>query len=487
MEEMAVKNASDSRAAKRGHAGVLAITGVTIIDGNGGAPIDSGVILIHGKRIAAVGDHSIAIPPHAEQIDARGKFAIPGLMDPHVDLVPGFWPPDLIRCEGRYDEVAIEAAQLALKGGITTVFEAAGPRDPVLKARNAINEGRTTAARIYLCGNYVGIGGPLSPDFYDHGDKYVGEESPERKWAHVTSATDAAFKARVNALWEVNVGEALTRMPLEEVREEVLNYIHSGIDYVTYLVNAHRLGAYQYIALSPRVQGMIVEEAHRAGLPVMAFFASTDEGVQVALDAGADIIMPAPLGGERPMSAETLARIAQSGVFVHIVPKPAEAVEWYRRQTPTAGFPGLAKAFVDMNVDACGLIRAGVRIISAGFAVGQSAESHAVLSSGHPPGTFPQMGEGHVMYMPALQDCGMSPMDTLMAATRNVARAFKVDKDLGTLERGKLADLVMLDRDPLRSTENYRSISIVMKEGEIIDRETLPTQRLITSPSVEPI
>jgi imidazolonepropionase-like amidohydrolase len=76
----------------------------------------------------------------------------------------------------------------------------------------------------------------------------------------------------------------------------------------------------------------------------------------------------------------------------------------------------------------------------------------------------------------------MNPMATLMAATRNVARAFKVDKDLGTLEPGKFADLLILDKNPLEDAANYRSISLVMKEGHIVDRNALPTQRLLTVP-----
>ena len=71
-------------------------------------------------------------------------------------------------------------------------------------------------------------------------------------------------------------------------------------------------------------------------------------------------------------------------------------------------------------------------------------------------------------------------MDALMSATKNVAQAFKVDQHLGTLDLGKLADLVILDRNPLENPQNYRAIHLVMKEGEVIDRGALPTRRLWT-------
>ena len=73
----------------------IAIVGGTIIDGNGGAPIDGGVILIDGQRIVAVGDRSTQIPSGAKQLSAAGKFIIPGLMDAYVYLVDGVTPSNV--------------------------------------------------------------------------------------------------------------------------------------------------------------------------------------------------------------------------------------------------------------------------------------------------------------------------------------------------------------------------------------------------------
>lgn len=476
-------NVTDSSAAEKGNAEVVAVVGGTVIDGNGGTPINDGVILVEGKRIRTVGDRSNPIPPHAKQIQTTGKFVTPGLMYPTVILVTPYWPPDLIHWEGSYDEVAIEAAQLALKGGVTTVFDWTGPRDALIKARNSVNEGRAVGARIYTCGHWVGSGGPFSPDMTERiGD--VREGSFEAKAYHECAVADAAIKARINALWEVNIGAELTRMPLEEVRQEVRKYVKSGIDYVTYLVNSHRLGAYDLIAFSPRVQRMIVEEAHRAGLPVQAFFATTEEGVHLALDAGADIVSPFPFAG-KPMSAETLALIAQKGIFVHTLTRPTDEYESFRRQPPDAVYPGLLKAIEAAELDDRGLIRTRAKIISAGWNSMPSAKVEALRALDPASENMPDMGEGHIRGLQGLQDKGMAPMDALMAATRNVARAFKVDKDLGTLERGKLADLVVWDRNPLEDPQNYRRIHLVMKEGKVIDRDALPTQRLYTAPLVD--
>ena len=89
------------------------------------------------------------------------------------------------------------------------------------------------------------------------------------------------------------------------------------------------------------------------------------------------------------------------------------------------------------------------------------------------------LGEGHIDWIRAAEEKGMRPMDVLLAATRNIAQAYRVDSDLGTLEKGKLADMVILDKDPLESPDSYRSISLIIKAGHIVNRSTLPTRRLL--------
>jgi hypothetical protein len=379
-------------------------------------------------------------------------------MSPHGFLVDGTWPPEMIRYEGRYDEVAIEAAQLALKGGVTTVFDTWGPRDPLIRARSAIADGRPIAARIYLCGNWVGLGGPYSPDMRPNFREAVGDPFAERN----------------NALFEVNVGEELTRMPVEEMRQEVRQYVQTGIDFVAYPVNLHRTGASQFIVFSLRVQRMIVEEAHNAGLPVAAMFVTTEEGIHLALDAGADMVFSFQSRG-KAMSVETLASIAQRGIAFYTAVAPTDDLEWYRRQrSPDVAVREAA------DLDHRGLIRAGAFLIASSPS-GVFTEDQIKAWGGWAPGAYAQLGEGHVRGLQALQQKGMTPMGALMTATRNVARAFKVDKDLGTLEPGKLADLVVLNSNPLDDPQNYLDIHLVMKEGKVIDRDALPTQMLRTA------
>src|SRR5438045_2858076 len=138
---MSVQSLSTRSVTEQQAAGAVAVIGGTVIDGSGRKPIRDAVILIDGQRIKVVGDRATPIPPQVKQITASGKFVIPGLMVPFQFLVNGLFPTIPRLFEERYDEVAIEAAQLALRGGVTTVFDSWGPRDGLTKARNAINQG----------------------------------------------------------------------------------------------------------------------------------------------------------------------------------------------------------------------------------------------------------------------------------------------------------------------------------------------------------
>ena len=82
----------------------------------------------------------------------------------------------------------------------------------------------------------------------------------------------------------------------------------------------------------------------------------------------------------------------------------------------------------------------------------------------------------------------MAPMEMLRAATRNIATAYGRSQELGTLEPGKFADLVVLNRNPLQSAKNYRDIHMVIKDGVVIDRDSLPTNPILTAalPSPSP-
>ena len=93
----------------------------------------------------------------------------------------------------------------------------------------------------------------------------------------------------------------------------------------------------------------------------------------------------------------------------------------------------------------------------------------------------PEMiGEAHFIWFRAMIEKGMTPMQCILSATRNNAAAYGKLDEIGTIESGKLADLVVLEKNPLTDIENTRSISMVIKNGQIVDRESLPLEPVLT-------
>jgi imidazolonepropionase-like amidohydrolase len=87
----------------------------------------------------------------------------------------------------------------------------------------------------------------------------------------------------------------------------------------------------------------------------------------------------------------------------------------------------------------------------------------------------------HLFWLQAARERDMSPMDALCSATRNIAHAYKKEDELGTVEVGKRADMVVLDADPLADVANYGRITHVVKDGVLVDRDRLPERPILTS------
>jgi imidazolonepropionase-like amidohydrolase len=125
-----------------------------------------------------------------------------------------------------------------------------------------------------------------------------------------------------------------------------------------------------------------------------------------------------------------------------------------------------------------------VRMVKAGVPMLLSTDASVldpdITAAGGFVGT--PVGEGEFLMMRAMRQRGMTNMAVLLGATRNIAAAYHKLDQIGTLEPGKMADLVVLDADPLEDIENVRKMSLVMKEGSIIDTAALPLHPILTSP-----
>jgi imidazolonepropionase-like amidohydrolase len=449
---------------------LTAIVNATVIDGTGAAARPGTAILIEGKKIVAVGrKEQLQIPAGAEVIDGAGKFVIPGIIDTNVHLVLNTAPEWMGKYEGRLDQVATEAAQVELKNGVTTLFDSWGPLQPLLDVRDRIRRGELVASRLYVAGNIVGLSGPLGRDF---------------RSTTQMSTVSPIFAARINKIWEENVGPDLLDDSPAEVRAEIQKYVARGIDFMKFAESSHNQSPPRsFLMFSPEVARIIVEEGHKAGIIVQTHTTSV-ESLRLALEAGIDMGQHCEVLGAHEMPDELIQTMRSRPFYCGVLSYRADRVAamkeiWQMTGGKSGGWPPNDLHYWQ-QVNIPKLIRAGVQLslASDGGTRDPDYVSYAsVKLAEHDPTQF---GEAHFLWLESMVEKGMTPMQAILSATQNGAAAYHHLGEFGTIEAGKFADLLLLDGDPLENISNVRKISMVMKEGAAIDRDRLPEQKLLT-------
>ena len=460
------------------HSQVRALTGGTVIDGNGGPPIARAVVLIDGSKITAVGPAAkVNIPEGAERIDVSGKYVVPGLMDGNVHLVP--WPSwtyieFLARYENNFDGIALEAAQIALKHGFTTVFDSMGPARPEMRVRDRINQGESVGPRIFVAGDIVGFRAV-----------FTTRES-------IASASKA-FQARINEQFELNGGPNLAWMTPDQVRVEMTKYVSEGVDFVKYGATGDgaplnsEFGQEAVLRFTPAQQRAMVEAVHAAGKVIQTHQTSA-ESLRIVVESGNDMAQHCAHTGPSRIAEETIQLMVKRKFYC--------GTQWglltpsQQQQMNTGSFPGSdrdnGKEGMDYGVEnAVRLIKAGVpQFVSTDAGTIDPDVRQDFGPDGGPGGLGGHasfIGEAEFINMQAMRQRGMTPMMILQAATRNVAAAYHKLDAFGTLEPGKLADILVVDADPLADEQNLRKTHLVIKEGKTVDLGSLPTAPLLTS------
>jgi len=408
-----------------------------IIDGNGGAPISNGTLVIRGDRIEAVGRaEDIGVPPDAQVKDLAGKVLMPGLADMHVHLLGG-WDGEAVDMLGyrRYLNALLYA-------GVTTVLDTGNVKPYIIQLRQEIAAGRLLGPRIYCAGPLIDGPDPLWPPITqtvssveqiprivrqlkaDHVDiikVYVGLSNP-MLWALAAEARKNSLPVFVDQSWRNGFPDlaaagitAFVHTPDIITGDEMIKTLKErGVRFISTLA--------------------VVEAKSRRRLEDLRFL-------------------------EYPLVKDTTPPDFVAGVRAEAM-RCRESKEWNsgpREQN--------MKRFMQQSANLKKLFDAGLFI-----AAGTDAPY---------PGVF--QGEGIHREMELLVEAGVPPMDAIVMATRNAARLIGAGGEWGTLEPGKLANLLVIQGRPDQRIQDMRNIDRVVRLGRILDRE-----RLKLNPDTDP-
>ena len=435
----------------------IAICNARLIDGNGGSPVDNASILIEGNRFTRVARGKIDFPNNAQVIDAQGKTVLPGFIDNHVHY------RDLL-------------GELFLAFGVTSVRDLGNHPQWILAQRDAVNQGRIKGPRIFCAG----------------GGFYGRASAPH----HLVPTDPAEAKQMMRRVIEQGMDYAKTHlhMPVEIIRAladeahsvgfkvlghldtSILPYAEAGIDGVE-----HASGCAEATIRSPEGQKNLASiKLWLAKFLACWTFAEREHFEEVAefLAKNGTYIEPtmvlwgASLGLREKWEREDYEILKRPGLSyvseylrlqwldhyylaygARAEPEPKQDVVIANRYSIYGIYPGtgLREGFGRLQEFLSQLAKAGGKIVTG-------TDAAAVMP-----------GISLHREMEFLVDTGLSPMQAIQAATKVGAAYLGREKDLGTVEEGKLADLVILRGDPLKEIHHTRNVETVIKDGEIID------------------
>ena len=395
---------------------MLAFTNARVIDGTGKPPINNATVIVGNKKIEAVGT-GLSIPDEATVINIKGRTLLPAFSDAHTHLGGSdlLTRPALGGRDLTYDYALNSSA--ALDWGVLTVRSAGDFMPDIVTYRDDVSAKQLRAPRILAAGRMILASGghPL--------DTVFGSSEVIRDNACVVCDESTDIDAEVKALAD------------------------AGVDWIkTFLSTINKMNyPHPVPRLEHKTLKKITEAAHKYGKPVMLHVENPAD-IEEAVELGFDSIEHLIGVGNTFFDVSDALLYKLAGGNVYVVPTLA-SVKAHDGMLSGAEpvYPHLEKAVK--------------RMADAGVKLGVGCDS------GIP---FVPYGECVHTEMELLVSLGLKPMDAICAATGGNSKLFRLDGVLGTIEAGMLADMVVLNADPLEDVRNTRQIGLVIKEGRIV-------------------
>ena len=382
---------------------LIAIVGATLIDGRGGEPVTDSRIIIQNDRIEAAGSADIDIPDDAEVIDAKGLTVLPGLIDAHY-----------------HNGFNKTLPSLFLSHGITSVRDPGAWMDFYDSARLSGNP----VPRLFLTGPHIDMYPPAYPD-----NSFLVKDPEEARIAVETFADRGATAIKV------------------------------------------------YFRLSIGIIREICETAHERGIPVTGHLEIAN--ARDAINAGLDGIEHITSFGTGLLPPREVEKYKQLVMADNSARRAGRYEAW--KNIPMENNPivdSLIQFLSDKKTFICPTLAVferredrGDTTEVKGFAnmlkfVGLANKGGArIVVGSHSRGPYAELGFAYFREMELFQEAGMTPMEIIQAATYENAQFFRIEERLGTIEAGKLADLILVEGDPLADIKNMRNVKKVMLNG----------------------